>query len=221
MRISYYGNPWIGMFIKTNDRFTILPVDSMKKVDDAVAESLKTEIIKTSISDSNLLGIYVAMNSNGVILPNVVTEKEVSQMKKLGLNTYISNDRNNANGNNIAVNDFGGIVNPYVDEKEKKNMEDVLGVELHKMTVAGFSTVGSACMATNSGYFSHFKTSTKEMDEMKDIFKVYGNKGTVNMGTGFVSYGIVVNKNGYLAGDSTSAFEIGRAQEALGLIGGN
>lgn len=221
MKLSYYGNPWIGMFIKTNDEFTMLPIDSMEKIEKVVEETFKTEIIKTSIADSNLLGVYVVMNSNGIILPNIINEKEISSFEKLGINVLISKEKNNANGNNVVANDKGGIVNPHLDRLEVKKMEDTLGIELLPMTIAGFSTVGSACLATDSGFFSHFKTSEGEMEKLKDIFKVYGNKGTLNMGTGFVSYGIIVNKNGYIAGEDSSAFEIGRAEEALGLIRGN
>ncbi len=217
-KTTYFGNPWIGMFIKTNDEVTILPLDSVRKLEDAVKESLGTEIIKSSIADSNLIGIYAAMNSNGVILPNVTGEKELEAMKKNGLNVYVSKARNNANGNNIAVNDKGGIVNPHVNKREVKAMEDALGVELVPMKVAGYATVGSLCIATNSGFLSHFKTSDGELGRLKDALKVDGNKGTVNTGTGFVAYGVVVNSKGYIAGESTTAFELGRVEEALGLI---
>lgn len=217
-RCSYFGNPWIGMFIKTNDGITMLPVDSMKKLEDKARESLKTDIVKTSIGDSNLLGIYIAMNSNGIILPNVVREEEAAAMRKSGLNIHISKERHNAHGNNIAVNDKGGVINPYVDGAERKKMEDVLGVELVPSGIAGYTTVGSICIATNTGFLAHYRTSEDELRLLKDALKVEGSKGTVNMGTGFVSYGVVVNKNGYIAGENTSAFELGRLEEALGLI---
>jgi translation initiation factor 6 len=217
-KTAYFGNPWIGMFIKTNDEFTMLPVDSMKKLDDAVQESLGTEIIKTGIADSNLLGIYLSMNSNGIVVPSVTEERELEAIRKSGLNVYVSKDRHNANGNNIAVNDKGGIVNPHLSKKEVNGMEDVLGIELVPMSVAGYTTVGSSCIATNDGFLCHFKATPDEMEQMKEAFKVSGSKGTVNTGTGFVTYGVVVNKNGYVAGENTTAYELGRVEEALGLI---
>jgi len=217
-KCTYFGNPWIGMFIKTNDETTMLPVDSMKKLDDKVVESLKTRIVKVSIGDSNLLGIYLAMNSNGVIAPNVVRDDEAAAMRRSGLNVYVSPEKYNAHGNNIAVNDRGGIINPHVENNERKKMEDVLGVELVPMAIAGHTTVGSACLATNTGFLTHYRAGEDEMKRLKDALKVDGSRGTVNMGTGFVSYGVVVNKNGYVAGESTSAFELGRLEEALGLI---
>lgn len=217
-RTAYFGNPWIGMFAKTNDEFTILPIDSMKKFDDAVLESLGTEAIKTGIADSNLLGVYIAMNSKGIILPNVIEDRELGIIRKCGLNIHVSSDKNNAMGNNIAVNDKGGVVNPNLSRKEVRAMEDALGVELVPMTIADHSTVGSACIATNNGFLAHFRAKEDEMGKLREALKVGGNKGTVNTGTGFVTYGVLVNKNGYVAGENTTAYELGRVEEALGLI---
>jgi translation initiation factor 6 len=217
-KTAYFGNPWIGMFIKTNDEYTMLPIDSMKKLEDAVQEALRTEIIKTAIADSNLLGVYLTMNSNGIVAPSITGRKELEAIKKSGLSVYVSKERHNANGNNIAVNDKGGIVNPHLGRSEVKKMEDVLGVELLPMSVAGFTTVGSSCVATNEGFLCHFRATADEIKQMKDAFKVPGSKGTVNTGTGFVSYGVVVNRKGYIAGENTTAFELGRVEEALGLI---
>jgi translation initiation factor 6 len=217
-RTSYFGNPWIGMFTKTNDSVTMLPIDSMKKFEDAVSESLKTEIVKVGMADSNLLGVYMAMNSNGVILPNIARHEEMAVMKKSGLNVHISDARDNAHGNNIAVNDKGGIINPNIPRSEAKTMEDILGVELVPMKIGAYATVGSACIATNTGFLAHYSCSENDMKELRGALKVDGNKGTVNTGTGFVSYGAVVNRNGYVVGEKTTAFEIGRLEEALGLI---
>ncbi|MDD5172435.1 MAG: translation initiation factor IF-6 [Candidatus ainarchaeum sp.] len=217
-RTSYFGNPWIGMFLKTNDSVTMLPIDSMKKLEDAVSASLKTEIVKVGMADSNLLGVYMVMNSNGVILPNIARHEETALIKKSGLNVHISEARNNAHGNNIAVNDKGGVINPHVPRSEAKAMEDILGVELVPMSIGGYATVGSACIATNTGFLAHYACKEHEMKELKSALKVEGNKGTVNTGTGFVSYGAVVNRNGYVVGEHTTAFEIGRLEEALGLI---
>jgi len=219
-KTAYFGNPWIGMFVKTNDKNSLIPIDSMDKLEKAVNDNLKTEIIKVSIADSNLLGVYIAMNSNGIVVPNITEDREIEKMKKCGLNIYKSSENNNAHGNNMAVNDKGGIINPRVSEKERKAMGDALGIELVAGTIAGHNTVGSSCIATNTGFLAHYKTSDEEMKDLKDILKVDGNKGTVNTGTGFVSYGVVVNKNGYIAGEKTTAFELGRLEEALDMIKG-
>jgi len=124
----------------------------------------------------------------------------------------------NAHGNNICTNNKCGIINPHIPEPQRKTMEDVLGVELIPMTIAKHTTVGSCVIATDNGFLAHYQASEDEMKQLEEIFKVKGNKGTVNMGTGFVSVGLAVNKNGYVAGEKTSAYELGRVEEALGFI---
>ncbi len=206
------------MFAKTNDNITMLPIDSMEKFENAIRDGLKTEPLKVSIADSNLLGIYVAINSNGVIVPNVVKDHEILEIKKTGLNVYRSNETNNAHGNNMAVNDHGGIINPEVGIAERKAIGETLGIEMVPMRIGNYSTLGSACIASNSGFLVHYKTTDDEMTGVEDALKVSGNRGTINTGTGFVAYGALVNKNGYLVGEDTTAFEMGRLEEALGMI---
>lgn len=215
---AYFGNPWLGMFVTTNDRHTFLPVDSMPKLESACSESLGTEVIKVSAGETNLLGLYIAMNSTGIVLPNIIGEREVEIIRKTGLNVHISAERNNAHGNNLALNDRGGVINPAVAPQEKKLMEDVLGIELVPMTVAGYSTLGSAVLPTNNGFVAHFRATDDEIARLHDALKVRGGRGTINTGTGFVAFGAVANSKGYVVGENTTAFEMGRIEEALGLI---
>lgn len=217
-RASYFGNPWVGMFVKTTDTISLVPVDSMDKLNSKVESALKTNIIRFSVADSNLLGVYLAMNKNGIVVPNITTPKEVEMLKSSGLNVVVSSEKNNAHGNNIAVNDKIGIINPHVSTDSIKEMEDALGVELVPTSIAGYSAVGSTCLLTNNGFLVHYKATEEDLDNLKQILKLPGNKGTVNMGAGFVSYGVIVNSHGYVAGEATTAFELGRVEEALGLI---
>ena len=48
---------------------------------------------------------------------------------------------------------------------------------------SGYSTVGSACLATNKGILTHFNTTDEEMKIIEDALKTKGNRGSVNFGT--------------------------------------
>ncbi len=217
-RSSYFGNPWLGMFIKSSDSVSLLPVDAMDKLEEKVKLALKTNVVRFSVAQSNLLGVYLVMNKNGIVVPNVTSEQELAALKAAGLNVFVSSEKNNAHGNNIAVNDKIGLVNPHLPRESVKEMEDALGVELVATSIAGYTTLGSVCILTNGGFLAHYKASFEDMENLKQILKLPGNKGTVNTGAGFVSYGVVVNSHGYIAGESTTSFELGRVEEALGLI---
>lgn len=206
------------MFIATNDKISIIPDDSMEKIETFVREHLKTEVVRMNVGESNLTGLYIAMNKNGIILPNIATESEIADFKKLGLNVYHSMEPQNAHGNNLSVNDKGGIINPNIPSAERLRMEDVLGIELVPMKVANYVTVGSSVLCANKGFLSHFASSADELKEIGDALKVRGEKGSINMGVGFVAFGAICNKHGYIVGEQTSAHEMGRIESALGFI---
>lgn len=216
MRIKYFGNNHIGLFMKTNNEITLIPPNAQKKFIDAVERILQTDVLKISVGGSDLLGIYVVMNNSGIILPNIVEEHELETIKKTGLNVYTSKTKYNANGNNLVVNDRGGVVSSFVPKQERKLIEDTLGIELIEGKVAGYSCVGSVVSATNKGFLSHYATNEEEMETLKDALKTGGLVGSINVGSGFINLGVIINKRGFFVGEATTGYEIGRIFEAFG-----
>ena len=218
-RASYFGNPYIGIFAATNNSHTLFPHEAPHTFIAKVCGALGTKEVRCSIGESNLNGIYAAMNSRGMVIPEFNARLAEKLARETGLEVYASREKLNAHGNNIAVNDKGGIINENVCASERKRMEECLGVELVPMRIGGFATVGSLCTANNRGFLVHYGGGEDEMRELERIFRVGGMKGTANTGTGFVSVCMLANDKGYIAGDKTTAFEMGRVEEALGFLG--
>ncbi|MFP3950382.1 MAG: translation initiation factor IF-6 [Candidatus Micrarchaeia archaeon] len=218
-RAAYFGNPFIGIFFCTNGKHTLFPVDAKDRVVEDVCSSLGTKPVKVNIKGHNLNGIYAAMNANGIIVPHTAGEKEAKKIEEeTGLGVYLSKEKMNAHGNNIALNDMGGAINPVVGQKERKEIEGCLGIELVPFNVAGFSTVGSLCVANNKGFLIHYSATEREIAELGEILRVNGMPGTINTGTGFIGTGLLATDEGYFAGEATSPFELGRIEEALGYL---
>lgn len=218
-RAAYFGNPFLGLFICTNGKHTLFPVDAKESLVESVCGSLGTEPVRVNIGGNNLNGIYAAMNNNGVVLPSGTSGEERKKIEsETGLSAYVSAEKFNAHGNNVALNDMGGIVNPNVAVKERAAMEECLGIELVPFALEGFTTVGSLCVANNKGFLVHYSAGERAVAEIGEILRVKGMPGTVNMGVGFVSIGLLANDAGYFAGEATSPFELGRVEEALGFL---
>jgi translation initiation factor 6 len=218
-RAAYFGNPFIGLFICTNGKHTLFPLDAKQSLVDAVCESLGTKQLRVNIGGNSLNGIYAIMNSNGIVLPaNTPAEQAKEIGEETGLSVYVSQEKFNAHGNNVALNDMGGLINPNIGEQERAAMEECLGIELVPFSLEGFSAIGSMCVANNKGFLIHYCAGERAIAEMGEILRVRGMPGTVNMGTGFVSIGLLANDKGYFAGEATSPFELGRVEEALEFI---
>jgi len=214
-KVSMFGNPFVGIFAKTNDKITL----AGKTVSDKFIRSLEvlgTEVIRLSINDCYLIGLYSAINNKGMVFSQLASEIEVKDIKASDYN--IVRCKLTATGNNIVANDYGAIVNPDTEESEIKKIKDALDVEVVRSTIAGYKTVGAMVLVTNKGFIAHPKISASEIELLKSIFHVDGGVGTSNMGVPFPGISIIANKNGFIVGELTTGFETGRINDCLGFI---
>ena len=215
MRFSRYGgNPNIGVFAVANEDLAFVAHDAADDFADGIAHTLGVDVIRTTVADSFVVGSLIAMNSNGAIVSGLIGDRELEAIRsKIPVATI--SDKLNAAGNNILVNDNGAIVNPDVDNGSLKEIEDILGVECVKSTIADIVTVGSVCRATNKGAAVCPDATEEDIRLIKDVLKVEAMKVTVNHGCKFVSPGIVANSKGAVVGDLTTPIEMGKIEDAL------
>ena len=103
-------------------------------------------------------------------------------------------------------------------KKQKKIVEETLGVKAKIGTVAQLSIVGSCGVATNKGCLLHRDVMEEEMGIVEKTLGVNADIGTVNFGTPFVKSGLIANSNGFVVGKMTTGPEIVRVDEALGFL---
>jgi len=214
------GNPFIGLFAKTNDNITFVGNGASDRFIKHV-DVLKTEIVRISVGASDLIGIYSVMNNKGILISSIIEEEEIKAVigpKSNGTNIAVLDTKKNAIGNNVVANDYGAIVNPDFGADEISRIKDILGVEVVKSTIAGYKTVGSVTIATNSGFMVHPKASHEELEMISSLFHVQGGIGTANTGIPFIGISVIANKNGFVIGEATTGYESGRINDCLGFI---
>jgi translation initiation factor 6 len=216
-RSSNFGNPHVGLFAKASDKLAVLDASCSPKFFSAVSQALGVPVAKTTIGGSSFAGLFMAMNSNGAVVPSFCSKEEISALKSHGLNVCTISGKFSAAGNNIAANDFAAVANPEMQSSERKKISDCLGVEVVERHVAGFATAGSCLLATNKGFAAHNRATEEELKELQSILRVAGQNCTVNTGVAFVSLGAMATSKGALVGESCTGFEAGRLATALGL----
>jgi len=207
------GEDFVGLFGFATDEYAILGKDFGETGVLSVPE------LRTSVYGTNLVGLFCAGNSSGIVLPYFTEKRELDRIKKLtrelGLNIGILTDRHTAIGNLLSVNDNAAIVSPLI--KDARVVEDVLGVETLSGPVGGHNEVGAVLVATNKGFLA-CPDAEKEVSELEGILGVPGACGTVSYGFPFVKSGIIANKNGFVTGRMTTGIELGQIDDALGFI---
>lgn len=216
MRIAkaeYCGNPNIGLFGLATDKALIAARPFKEE------GFLGAKIVRARISGTELWGILASGNSNGIVLPSIITKRELDILNKglegTGLNTAVINSRETALGNLIVANDRGALISPLL-APHKKKIEEALGVEAVTGTLMGYDIVGSYCCATNKGFLLSMNALREDFDLVKSALKTDGDIGTVNFGSPFVSSGLLANSNAVLCGAQTTGPEVDRIDESLG-----
>ncbi len=111
------GNPYVGVFCAASENLAIVPETIEKSITRSIEEVLHVEVVCTNIAGSILVGSLLAMNSNGVVATNLAESKELKKLPN-GLNVVHMQEKINAAGNNLLVNDNGACVHPATTKKE-------------------------------------------------------------------------------------------------------
>jgi translation initiation factor 6 len=216
-KLNLYGNPNIGVYLVATDKYVLVPDDIAPDEEQVIREVLGVDrVLRLRVLGMKLLGVMIAGNSNGVLLPPEATLEAEILKRELDVNVGILPSRNNAVGNIVVANDRAALVFPGLEPEAVEAVRDYLGVEVVKGQVAGVQTVGAALVVTNRGGVVHPEAGEDEIRWLEDLFKVPIEPATINFGVELVRTGLVANSYGALVGEDTTGPEIARIQLALG-----
>ena len=213
------GSDFIGAFATSTDKYTFVADSVSERAKSLIQNTLKSACVGVSIGGTDLVGLFLRANSNGVVLSNMVTEAELERMRSmdLGIRIEVMGSSLNAVGNNILVNDRIAIVNPEYGDDSVAQMRDVFGVEVIKDEVGGYKTVGANSILTNLGLAINNRCTDREKEEL-DIKTGFGSiRTTANTGALSIGLGTVSNSHGVVVGDGTTGYELTRIMDALNI----
>jgi translation initiation factor 6 len=210
------GNPYVGVYCVASEQLAILPDVVDEKVVKDVARILGVKVISTNIGGASVVGALAVMNSNGIVVTNFIEKRELARLPK-GLRVGRMEEKLNAAGNTILANDKAALVHPGATRDSLRMIQDVLGVEVLRRSVAGIDTVGSACIATSKGVICHPRATEEELKVISDFFKVPASAATLNYGTPYLGACAVANSKGAYVGSRSTPIELGRLEDGLGL----
>ncbi|MBU1198169.1 translation initiation factor IF-6 [Candidatus Micrarchaeota archaeon] len=211
---SFYKNPFIGLFLRSCDTLTLVPKNAPEKLVRQVERVLGTKTLELYVDQASILGIFASLNDTGCVLPSFAEPEEKKRLKQAGWNVCTITERF-CPGNNVLVNNKSALVNPRLPKEDQKTIADALNVEVFSQQVSPMPTVGSIHVVTNRGILAYNDSSEEELKLLERFFQVPAGIGTANLGSPFISLGVVANAKGALVGSLTSGFEVQRVYEAL------
>lgn len=208
------GSPYLGVFVRADERYAIVPPSLPGAVERELRRVLEVEVVRTTVSDSEVVGALVALNSRGLVVADGLDPGERRVLEKVGPVSGVRH-RHNAVGNNVLANDLGALVHPEYSDEVLETIRRALGVRVERGTLAGLATVGMAGVATNRGVVVHPKATERELARAEEVLGVPVFRSTANFGVPVVGACVVANSRGLLVGRPTTPVEIVHLQEGL------
>lgn len=218
IQTRFQGRESLGVYGRCTDDRCLVPPTFSDSVTEQAREALEVPVDAVTVGGTSILGALVAMNANGVLVADIVSERERKQLEELGLDVGELGGVVNAAGNAVLCNDRGAIVDPRCPRELFDTIEDVLDVPVEIGTVGGVRTPAAAALVTNRGALVHPKATEAEVATVEDVLGVDAMPGTVNHGSPYVGSGVLANSSGALIGTETTGPEMNRLEDALGYL---
>ncbi len=215
--ITFDGDPNIGVFARVLGDIAIIPPEAPEDFKAAIRAALSVTLVETTVQGSSIIGSLVAGNSRGMVVSGLATEEEIDILSE-HREVLLLTESMNAAGNVIMANDSFAAVHPDMPSDLREAIGEFLGVETIALVLGGVKTVGMAGVATNKGVIVHPRATDRQIEQLEKIAQVPVGTGSINMGSGLVGTGLLVSDQGYIAGNATSGFELGRIEDVFGFL---
>jgi translation initiation factor 6 len=218
LRADVYGSPNIGVYCHSNETTAILPPGMTKRKADNFGQYLGVRVCVTNIGGCALLGVLVAANSNGIVLPHIVHDHELNAIREsVEVRVAVAQERWTALGNLVLANDNGAVIHPGASESLARTVAETLNVGIVTATIGGLPYVGSLAVATNKGVLAHHAITDRERSIIGKALKVPVEAGTINGGVPYIRAGLLANTKGAVVGPLTSGPELMAITRTLGI----
>jgi len=213
LRTRFESSDDIGVFVKLTNSFCLVGLGASKNFYNVFEQELASHVpvVVGSIAGCRIVGRLCVGNKRGLLVPTTCTDQELQHFRDMLPESIVVQrveERLSALGNCVSANDHVALIHSELDKETEQIIQDVLGVETFRTTIAGNQLVGSFSVVTNQGALVHPKTPTTEMDELSALLKVPVVAGTVNRGSDVIGGGLVVNDWCGFCGLSTTTTEI-------------
>ena len=80
LKISFNGNPNIGLYCFTTDAYCLMPIHISSKIIAKIKQVLGVPVYQVSIAGTDLLGALCAGRSDLLLVPEIIRDEEIKQL---------------------------------------------------------------------------------------------------------------------------------------------
>jgi len=172
----------------------------------------KIKIIKNTVANTNLAGVFCVGNSSGIVVSSEIPyiEKEFEEIEE---KIYFLKTKYTALGNLVLMNDKGCLIS-YLIKNYKEKIEKFFGLDCEVASKKYF-VIGSLGIATNKGCLVSPLIDENEIKKIEKVLKIKVDTGTANFGSYYIGSCIIANSKFALISPKTTGIEMAKIEETL------
>jgi translation initiation factor 6 len=216
--LDIFGSPNVGLYAYTTDTYCLAGKELSSEHVALFEKTLQVQVHQITIGGSSQIGVFASGHSKMLLVPDIIRDYELEELKKLGIPFTIIKTKLTALGNNLIVNDNYCFHNPEFEASAVTQLKEGLHVPVEPLKLDVWDVVGSVVKLNAKGGLIQ-----KDIEE--DIKKYLEKKlqiplefGTMNMGSPTISGAVIVNSYGMLFGKGSAGVEISNADLAFGFL---
>jgi translation initiation factor 6 len=218
LKTSFNSNPNLGLYGYATDKYVLVGNEVPQQFIEEFERVFAVPVHKLNIAGTSMLGVFLTGYKDTLLVPHIAFDYELEQLDKLKIKYKVFKSDLTCLGNNIIFNKKYALVNPEFSDNEIKELKELLGVTVKRMSIAETDALGSSIVLRGNYGLINRDASKEEVNTIEKALKVKLTLGSINMGSPYVKSGILCNKNGFIVGDLSGGPELVNAEEALGYL---
>lgn len=222
--LSFHNNSNIGLYIYANDKVVLVGKEVPEEHDKVLQEIFNVPIKRITIAGASFIRVFIAGNNEKLIVPGIIFKEELENLQKigeeLGFEVESFDTKQTCLGNNLVIGRTNVILNKEFSEAQAKQIGKIFGMPAQRINLKEMNALGSLIVLNRDkdvGLVGNDITDD-DYDKIQDLIGYELTPSSVNMGSAYLSAGIVVNKNGFIIGKMSGGPEMANTEEGLGFL---
>lgn len=215
LKKNLHGNANVGLFGVCTERHCILGIRLTPEEEREIAAALQAELLIQGVAGTPMAGVFLASTSRGLLAPGILFENERRALERIAP-VKIFQTHHTCLGNNIVATAHGCLVNPEFSDAEIAELQQMLGVPVKRIEIAGTMTPGACIVVNGTRGIIHRDAAEHEIAMAKETLGLDSlEPASVNLGSPYVRAGIIANAHGMIIGAQSGGPEIVHAEQSL------